>query len=138
MKFSFRLGDAHNLTRENALACCSTNLGLPGFGSLMAGRKIGYPQAVLCVAGFALTILFGAKFIVWGVQHWSELRNPNSDPFDSLVALWLACRWTLLGMALFALAWLWAGITSLRILNGARRQAEPGKAPPVIGGDFRA
>ena len=125
MKFSFRLGDPGNITRDNAWACCSTNLALPGFGSLMGGRKSGYPQAVLCVAGFFLTMVFGIKFVIWGVQHWSEIRNPEGDPVESLIALWHACRWALLGLALFGGAWIWALFTSAAILRVARRNAPP-------------
>jgi len=131
MKFAFRLGDARHITRANAWACGSTNLVLPGFGSLMGGRRSGYPQAVLCVAGFFLTMVFGIKFIIWGVLHWSELRNPEGDPVETLSALWQACRWALLGMGLFGVAWLWAQFTSLVIMNTARR-LEDHKKPPVI------
>jgi len=129
MKFSFRLGDAGNITRDNAWACCSTNLALPGFGSLMGGHRIGYLQAVLGVAGFFLTTVFGIKFMIWGVQHWSELRNPEGDPVESLIALWRACRWALLGLALFGFAWVWALITSAGILRVARRSSPPPLRP---------
>ena len=131
MKLSFRLGDAKSLTRENAWACCSTNLALPGFGSLMGSRKVGYPQAVLTVAGFVLTTLFGLKFVIWGIQNWSELHNPEGDPIETLTNLWRACRWALLGLVLFGLAWIWAQLTSLSILNSARRHAERNR-PPII------
>jgi hypothetical protein len=127
----FRLGNARGITRDNAWACCSTNLALPGFGSLMAGRKTGYPQAVLCVAGFVLTTVFGIKFMIWGVQHWSEIRNPEGDPLETLTALWRACRWALLGMLLFGLAWVWALVTSWGILRTARRQAGSGEPPAL-------
>jgi len=126
MKFSLRLGDAHHITRDNAWACCSTNLVLPGFGSLMGGNKAGYPQAALCLAGFFLTTVFGIKFVLWGVHHWSELRNPEGDPVETLTNLWLACRWALLGILLFGLSWLWALLTSLGILRLARRSAANG------------
>ena len=131
MKISIRLGDAHHITRENAWACCSTNLALPGFGSLMGGRRIGYPHAALGVAGFFLTTVCGIQFVIWGVQHWSELHNPEGDPIETLLNLWRACRWTLLGMGLFGLAWIWAQFTSLGILHTARRPAEPHQ-PPII------
>ena len=127
MKFSLRLGDARGITRDNAWACCSANLVLPGFGSLMGGRKIGYLQAVLGVAGFVLTTVFGIKFVIWGVQHWSELRNPEGDPIETLTALWRACRWALLGIALFGFTWIWALFTSWGIMRTARRTVEAEK-----------
>lgn len=129
VKIQFRLGDARNLTTDSAWACCSTNLVLPGFGSLMGGRIVGYPQALLCVAGFGLTAIFGLKFVIWGVQHWSELQNPNGDPIETFISVWHACRWALLGMLLFALTWCWAALTSWGILRTARRLAESQKPP---------
>lgn len=130
MKFSLRLGSAQHITRDNAWACCSTNLVLPGFGSLMAGRQTGYLQAALCVAGFFLTTVFGIKFVIWSVQHWSEIHDPEGDPGETLTALWHACRWALLGIFLFGLSWIWALITSWRILRVARRIAETSGPPP--------
>jgi hypothetical protein len=126
----FRLGDARHITSDNAWACVSTNLALPGCGSLMAGRRSGYPQAVLGGIGFLLTFGFGLKFVIWGVQHWSELRHPEGDPVATLTALWRACRWALLGMGLFGGAWLWALVTSFGILRLARQRAAAPVSPP--------
>jgi hypothetical protein len=131
MKVSFRLGTAQSLTRDSAWACCSTNLVLPGFGSLMGGRPIGYPQAVLCLAGFGLTLVFGTRFLLWSIQNWSELHDPQGDPLETLLNLWRACRWTLLGMGLFGLAWIWAQVTSLCILKEARDKSGDSR-PPII------
>lgn len=131
MKFTLRLGDRENLTRENALACCSMNLVLPGGGSLLAGRRVGYAQVALCGIGFALTLIFGLKFVAWSLQHWSELRDP-ADPMDNLRNIWLGCRWALLGLALFGVSWVWALLTNLAILRQSRSQAQPGEKPPLI------
>ena len=130
MKFSLRLGDTRSLTREHAWVCCSTNLVLPGFGSLLGGRWTGYPQALLCLAGFLLTTGFGLKFVIWGIQHWSELRNPEGDPLETLTAVWHGCRWALLGMGLFGVAWLWALFTNWGMLAAARPPADAGTPTP--------
>lgn len=132
MKFNLRLGDGHNLTRENAWACCTSNFALPGSGSLLAGRKIGYPQMALAVLGFGLTTWFGMKFIGWGIRHWSELMNPSGDPLDLLLAVWRECRWALAGLGCFATAWLWALFTSLSLLRTTRPTAASGTKPPLI------
>ena len=129
MKFSFRRGDPQGVTRELAWACFSTNLVFPGSGSLLGGRKIGYPQVVLTLAGFLLTTVFGIKFVIWGVQHWSELRNPEGDPIETLTALWAACRWALLGMLLFGVAWVWALLTSCGIMRRVRQNPESATPP---------
>lgn len=38
---------------------------LPGFGSLMAKRAVGYFQAPLSVLGLMLTFTFGLRFVAW-------------------------------------------------------------------------
>jgi len=40
-------------------------------------------------------------------------------------------RWAVLGIALFALGWLWALATSLSLLRAAKNE-EPPKAPPRL------
>jgi len=132
MKFTLRLGDGENLTRENALACCSMNLVLPGGGSLLAGRRSGYLQLAVCLTGFALTIVFGLKFVTWSLQHWSELRDPSGDPLETLLTIWRKCRWALAGLGLFGVAWIWAFLTNLGILRESRSHAGTGAKPPVI------
>lgn len=132
MKFTLRLGDGRHLTRENAWACCTTNLGFPGCGSLLAGRKVGYPQLTLAMIGFALTTWFGLKFTAWGLRNLSELLHPTGDPLDNLLTAWRECRWAVAGLGIFGAAWLWALVTSMGILRAARAQAAPDAKPPVI------
>lgn len=118
-------------TRANAWACLTTNLVMPGAGSIMGGRKIGFAQLVFTLAGLALTAVFGLRFIVWSLQNWSRLQDPDADPVETLLRLWLAVRWALLGIGLFAVSVLWAFTTSLSIL---RRSRKPGAAdlPPKL------
>jgi hypothetical protein len=87
----------------------------------MAGRAIGYVQAVLTVAGFVMTLAFGLKFILWYLSHWSSLYGSQADPLETLTRVWRQLRWTLVGMGLFGLAWLWALVSSLGILRQARQ-----------------
>ncbi len=108
------------LTPQTARGCVGTNLALPGVGSLMAGHAVGFVQAALAIIGFALTLLFGAKFIVWFLANRSTINDPHADPMETLGSMWRAIRWSLLGIGLFAVAWLWALVTNVAILRQAR------------------
>ncbi len=105
---------------------------MPGFGSLVAGRISGYPQAALGLGGMGLTLVFGLRFFLWYAAHYARLGDPNLNGLDALADLWMAVRWALLGIALFALGWLWALSTSLSLLREARRLQPPG-IPPRLG-----
>ena len=109
--------------RETARGCFTTNLVIPGLGSLAAGRKIGYPQLILCYVGQGVTLVFGVRFIYWALAHWSEIFRPNAeDPLAGLRAIWPHVRLPLLGIVLFAIAWLWALATSRLLLDEAKRK----------------
>ena len=132
MKISLALGSRDPLSRQTAWGCFTANLALPGCGSLLAGRISGYAQLTLGVAGVILTTVFGVRFIVWYVANWSRLNDPQSDdPFGPLGEICQAVRWAALGMALFGVGWLWALITSIGIVQSAKR-AESDKRPPRI------
>jgi hypothetical protein len=131
MKISLALGPRQPLSRQTAWGCLTTNLALPGFGSLMGGRVIGYPQVVLCVAGLILTLLFGIRFMLWSVKNWSRLHDPEADPVEALALMWSAGKWAFLGCAVFLFALLWALMTSLQIV-GSARQLESKSVPPRL------
>jgi hypothetical protein len=131
MKISLALGKRDGLSRHTARGCVGTNLALPGFGSLMAGHAVGYAQALLTVAGFGLTMLFGVKFLVWALTHWSALYGPEADPLETMPGLWRQGRWAFLGMGLFALAWLWSLVTNAAILRSARSDDDTRKPPKL-------
>jgi hypothetical protein len=107
-----------------AKGCLASNLAVPGVGSLAGGHKVGLFQLGLCLAGFGLTLGSGLRFIFWTLAHWEEYYGPNppSDPMKPLFDLWVHARWPLLGMALFACAWLWALSTSLAMLAETKKQ----------------
>ena len=130
MKISLALGPREPVSRQTAWGCFTANLTVPGIGSLMAGRKIGYLQAVLAFGGMALTIFLGVPFIYWYLANWSRLYGDRADPVDSMAELWMHLRWALLGFAVFAVGWLWALGTSRRILNESPRESP---APPRLG-----
>lgn len=122
MAFSLSLVREGKIGRAEAQACLSANLGMPGAGSLMAGRRVGYGQLLVAVAGLGLTLVFGVLFVVWSIQNFNQLRAPEVDPLETLSSLWQHLKWALAGMGLFGVAWVWALVTSLSILGGSTRQ----------------
>jgi hypothetical protein len=123
MKISLALGPRGPVSRQTAWGYFTANLTLPGIGSLMAGRKIGYVQAVLAFGGMGLTIVFGIPFIYWCLANWARLYGDQADPVTSMVELWTHLRWALLGFAVFVIGWLWALGTSCLILNTSPRES---------------
>jgi hypothetical protein len=131
MKLSLALGERKTLSRQMAWGCFTTNLALPGFGSLLAGRVSGYPQALLCIVGLLMTMVSGARFIFWYIVNRSALADPQ-DPVAGLELLWAHVKWPLLSIGLFGVAWVWSTMTSVQILHEAKR-AEQRRVPPPLG-----
>ena len=131
MKISLALGKREGLSLQTARGCVGTNVALPGFGSLMAGHKVGYPQDVLTVLGFVLTLWFGVRFGIFVFKNWSTLYGDQADPVQTLADVWLGVRWSLLGIAMVAVSFLWALTTNAEILRSAKTSNEPGK-PPIL------
>jgi hypothetical protein len=117
------------IDRSTAWGCLTSNLALPGSGSLLAGRVSGYGQVLLALVGAVITTVFGLRFVVWVFSHWTQLQDADLDPLERLLTLWLGLRWALVGMAVFVIAWLWALGSSVGILRGAGRTGTP---PPHI------
>ncbi len=131
MKISLALGKREPLSRQTAWGCFTTNLAMPGFGSLLGGRRSGYPQALLGLGGLALTVVFGLRFILWFLTNWSRLEGAEADPVASWIEVLLALRWPGLGIGVFGLAWLWSLGTSLLILSAAKNTSPSGAPPPL-------
>lgn len=108
--------------RERAWGIAIANqLALPGFGTVMAGRKIGYAQLTLSITG---VICFTA-FLIHALPHLGELlgqlANPTDDPDAALdfVAQWIP--WlgvAFAGIFLWVAAWFWALGTSVKAVRG--------------------
>jgi hypothetical protein len=118
------------LNRSTAWGCLTSNLALPGTGSLLAGRVSGYFQFSMALAGFGLTTVFGLRFIAWSISHWTDMQDIGVDPVDRLWDMWLAMRWACLGLGLFGVSWIWGLASSLDILRRATRSAA--SKPPVM------
>jgi hypothetical protein len=124
MKISLALGRPQALSRQTAWGCFSSNLALPGAGSLAAGRLSGYAQLALAVVGMILTVVFGLRFFAWYFANWSHL-NETQDPLEAFGALWFACRWALLGIVVFGFGWLWGLATGLHLVQMAKKSEPP-------------
>lgn len=97
-----------------AWSCLVTNLlVLPGLGTLVAGRRTGFAQAALALAGFALTL----AWLVFFIATWIRLR---AFPFGGGPSL----RWGVLGVLLFLLAWLWSLASGLAIVRTVRTDSD--------------
>jgi hypothetical protein len=125
------LGPRQALSRQTAWGCLTTNLTLPGFGSLVAGRVVGYGQAALSLGGTAITMVFGVRFILWFLANWSRLHDVEGDAMGGLVEMWGVLRWPLLGIGIFLIGWIWALGTSLQIIQAAKKSERP-MAPPKL------
>jgi hypothetical protein len=96
-------------------------LALPGLGTVMAGRKVGYAQLVLSVAGFVCINLF----LVLAFPDLGALLEESLHPSDDAFALLnLLEQWKVrlglafVGITLFGTAWLWALGTSVSSVRG--------------------
>src|ERR1700733_12486943 len=118
MKLSLALGPRQQLSRQTAWGCFTTNLAMPGFGSLLGGRSIGYFQIPFTIIGFGLSLIESVICIVWYAHNQTRLADLDFD--QSLSELWSHLRWPLLGMAIFFATLLWAMTTSLAIMAKAR------------------
>ncbi len=98
------------LDRASARACLWTNLlVLPGLGSLVAGRRVGWAQAGLALAGLG--------GFVWGMfrllRDWVASEGPAFEFTAGLTGM-------ALGLGVSAVAWFWALGTSLQVRREVR------------------
>jgi hypothetical protein len=90
------------LDRSRVKACIAANtFVLPGLGSILAGRKLGYAQAVLAVMGFSLSSLWFIGFVLHFIRTGDLIEA-------GLEQLPLALG----SIVLFAIAWIWAQFTN--------------------------
>jgi len=112
------------LTRSRAWTCAVINqLAFPGLGTIMAGRRIGYAQATVMVAGFILVMTFMG---VWFLALFRLASDPawTDAHYD---AQWRSWGWAgLWGALLCGVAWCWALVSSIAIVRLAQH------TPPVL------
>jgi len=97
-------------------------LAFPGMGTVMAGRRVGYAQAVLMLAGFFLVMAFMCCYFA-SLASFILHSNGAELSIKELCRPYASAG--LSGVALCAVAWLWALVSSLGILRAAAGTAVP-------------
>jgi hypothetical protein len=86
----------------------------------MAGRKSGYPQALLAIGGMVVSVIFGVRGLLWMLANWSRMHDPGIDQLAVMSEMWSVLRWAFLGMVIFGLGWIWALGSSYGIIRSAK------------------
>lgn len=95
---------------------------MPGLGTWSTGqRALGALQALLSIAGVFLMTLW----LVWFMYQW--IQNEQMPKSDGPYA-WIA----VVGVVLFAGAWLWALITGVATIRRTREAPISGTPPPKL------
>jgi hypothetical protein len=113
--------------RERAwIVAIANQLALPGFGTVMAGRRTGYVQLAFSATG----VLCFTVFLIYALPRLGTLLNalahPSDDPEVALNFLRQWLPWLLValtGIALWVIAWLWALGTSVKVVRDKDRPA---------------
>jgi hypothetical protein len=96
-------------------------LAFPGLGTLMMGRRVGYAQAAIMLAGFTLTMGFLLWYLVCAGRY---AVNPSWDE-TQFTSLYRPYKWSLYwGLGLCAVAWVWALYSSIAMVRAARSGAQ--------------
>src|SRR5437660_12824919 len=106
MRISLALGPRRALSRQTAWGCLTSNLALPGSGSLVAGHPVGYAQLALSLGGLAVSAVFGVRFVACQLANWSRFHGRQADPVARLAEILQHLKWAVLGLAIvfFAVA----------------------------------
>jgi hypothetical protein len=89
---------------------------MPGSGSLVAGRAVGYFQIVLALIGLAISFITTMQTMVWYLKNYQRL-NASNDPLAPIIELGHHLVYPLLGFGIFLIAVLWALVSSWRIIR---------------------
>ena len=111
------------LNRSKAWACVAINqLAFPGMGTIMAGRRSGYLQAAIMLAGFFLTMHFLLGCIMSIVQLIIHSQG-GEVRYGEIIRPYAGAG--IVGLALCVTAWCWALISSIAIVRDATRPPQP-------------
>ena len=125
MKFTLARNLQGPRSRAEAWACLTANLAWPGSGSLAAGKPVGYGQTVIALAGLIVSMATGAHLLTWMVANRARLAQPSDNPMENLSLVWRQIRWPLVGLGIFAVAFVWALITSAQIMAATPKNPVP-------------
>lgn len=112
------------LSRSEAWGCAIVNqFATPGLGTLVARRWVAATgQLILSFGGFAL-------FMGWFFQ---KMRLLYGQIFGTNLPLELGDNFLRSGLILFGIAWLWALISSIQIIQATPKDTPPPAIPPKI------
>jgi len=94
----------------------ANQLALPGLGTVMAGRKIGYVQLAFSVLGVLMT----TSFLVWCVPNFGDWFPPPEDDSILMAHLEKWLPWLLIagtGVLFFGIGWFMALFSSRSIIR---------------------
>ena len=95
-------------------AALVNQLATPGLGSLIARRYVsGTGQLTLAIAGFIF-------FLLWFIAVMRQFYGQINGNVEIKPVGWLG----LIGLGLFAAAWLWSLVTSISLIREARRNRD--------------
>ncbi len=86
----------------------------PGLGTILSGRRIGYAQATIMLAGFFLTTGFMLYYIGLLIRYASTATWTEADFTSRHQPYHWALYW---GIGGCAVAWIWSLFSSLQILK---------------------
>jgi hypothetical protein len=96
-------------------------LAFPGLGTLMMGRRVGFAQAAIMLAGFFLTMGYLFWYLISAGRY---AANPNWDEAQ-FTSLYRPYKWSLCwGLGLCVVSWVWALFSSIAMLRAARSEAQ--------------
>jgi hypothetical protein len=115
--------------RVSPWLCALINQGaFPGLGTILSGRRIGYAQAAIMLAGFFLAM----GFLIWYLVCAGRYAMNSNWSEAEFTSLYRPYKWSLRwGLGLCAVAWVWALFSSAAMLRGARAGAAPGESKKV-------
>jgi hypothetical protein len=93
-------------------------LAFPGLGTIMAGRCVGWAQAVIMVAGFVCV----TGFIFWYLSvllRYAQHAAWTEDEFHAQYRPYLS--WLYAGLVLCAVAWFWSLASSVSLWRADQR-----------------
>ena len=92
--------------RNKAWSCLIANLVvLPGLGSVVARRKVGYLQMLLAIGGFVLTLVALIRIVLLWARDYLLPDDPN------------LYRAAIIGIGIFLFSWTWSLLTSLAVFR---------------------
>lgn len=90
----------------------------PGLGTIMMGRRVGYLQAAVMIAGFVLSMGFMTYYLACLGSLATHANSTQADFTERIRPHWWALFW---GFGLCAAAWCWALASSVSLLREAGR-----------------